>query len=212
MKYGVNIAIVIGTIKELEFSQQSNDKRFYHGRLSCERLSGTSDEIRFIIEENVLKEIGFDYEGKRVQIRGQYLSHNERIEGTEGSHLKLFVSVQNIMEVEVSTPAKNELVLEGYLCKTPIVRETPRGVKICDLMIAINRRSHGKSIASYIPCICFGDLAVYMGDQPMGSELTIRGRIQSRAYTKRTAEGTMMERIAYEIAAYRIQVENDELQ
>lgn len=207
MKHGVNVAIAIGTIKELEFFQQNNDKRFYQGYLSCERRSGTVDEILFIIEEKVLREMDedVDHKGKRVQIRGQYLSYNEHIEGAR--HLKLFVSVQNIIEVDASTPAKNELILEGNICKNPILRDTPRGVKICDLMMAVNREAHGKIIPSYVPCICFGGAAKDIGKQAVGSELTIWGRIQSRIYTKYTKKGAI-ERTAYEIAvaSYQMQV------
>ena len=52
----------------------------------------------------------------------------------------------------------NRIILQGYLCKEPIYRETPLGREITDLLLAVNR-PYGKS--DYIPCICWGRNARY---------------------------------------------------
>ena len=47
---------------------------------------------------------------------------------------------------------ENQLLLAGVLCKPPVVRRTPLGRDICDLMLAVSRR-YGR--ADYLPVIAW---------------------------------------------------------
>ena len=68
-----------------------------------------------------------------------------------------------------------------------------------DLILAVNRR-YGR--ADYLPCIAWGAIAQQTARLPVGSRLTVEGRVQSRGYTK-TVDGVGQERTAYEVSIMR---------
>ena len=101
----------------------------------------------------------------------------------------------------------NKISLDGYICKTPFYRTTPLGREICDLLVAVNR-PYGKS--DYIPCICWGRNARYVGNLNVGERCVIEGRIQSRQYVKKLYDGGSEDRIAYEVSVSKLEVRKDE--
>ncbi len=84
------------------------------------------------------------------------------------------------------------------LCKTPVLRRTPLGREICDIILAVNRR-YGR--ADYLPCIAWGAVA-QTADMRTGQRLTVEGRVQSRIYTKND-DGVLTDRTAYEVSIMR---------
>ena len=90
----------------------------------------------------------------------------------------------------------NQILLSGSLCKPPILRRTPLGRSICDLMLAVPRR-YGR--ADYLPVIAWGQLAARASGLQVGDRITLEGRVQSRTYHKVTETGTE-ERVAYEVS------------
>lgn len=82
-----------------------------------------------------------------------------------------------------------------------MVRRTPLGRDICDLMLAVNRR-YGR--ADYLPCIAWGGLARRCGALEVGDGVRIEGRLQSRAYTK-VDHGVSEVRTAYEVSVMKLE-------
>ena len=70
-------------------------------------------------------------------------------------------------------------------------------------MLAVNR-PYGKS--DYIPCICWGRNARYVSNLEAGTCLKVSGRIQSREYEKKLADGTKDVRTTYEVSVSKIEV------
>ena len=93
----------------------------------------------------------------------------------------------------------NQIQLSGVLCKQPVLRRTPLGREICDIILAVNRR-YGR--ADYLPCIAWGAVAAQTAEMHTGQRLTVEGRVQSRIYTKNEG-GTATERTAYEVSIMR---------
>lgn len=76
----------------------------------------------------------------------------------------------------------NTTILLGNLCKEPNLRFTPSGKAICDLLVAVNRKS---GAADYIPVIVWGkDAESCDRFLNKGSLVHITGRVQSRNYEK----------------------------
>ena len=100
---------------------------------------------------------------------------------------------------------RNLVRLAGALCKAPLCRSTPLGRRICDMMLAVNRRC-GRT--DYIPCIAWG--APGAADRPPwavgGRHVAFSGRMQSRLYYKRTEEGVQA-RTAYEVSVMCLEEE-----
>lgn len=198
---------VVGTvISGFEFSHEIFGESFYMVKLLVNRLSEVTDEIPLMVSERLV-DVTEDYQGKYVRAAGQFRSYNKHEENQ--NHLVLSVFVKDIEIVESLENRKlNQIMLDGYICKRPIYRMTPLGREICDLLIAVNR-SYGKS--DYIPCICWGRNARFAGSLEVGERIQILGRIQSREYQKRTSEGNVLHKTAYEVSVNKLELEKNEI-
>ena len=128
-----------------------------------------------------------------LTVSGQVRTHNIRSDGKR--HLLIFVFASAIV-CEDGEPINN-VILEGPVCREPTYRRTPLGREICDVMLAVPRAFRR---ADYLPCILWGRTALEASRCHTRDILQIRGRLQSRLYTKVTEEGTS-QRTAYEISA-----------
>ena len=164
------------------------------GTLQITRESGVSDYIP-ILFDNTLNNISLD---SFIAIKGQFRSRD--IPKADGKiKVQLYVYVKDI--VVLSEPLyKNEIELNGYVCKQPTLRNTPTGKQIADLLVACN---FSKDKSAYIPVISWGREARKSGKYIVGTEVKILGRIQSRKYTKIINEA-QEEFVAYELSANQI--------
>ena len=193
MEHTTNSITLRGTLQELPvFSHENHGKVFYRFILEVPRLSGAVDYLPVIVPEPLLQALD-PTAGSMLTVIGQIHSHNHRTEGVR--HLMIFVFAQTLL-AEEGDPL-NDVILEGPLCREPVFRRTPLGRDICDVMLAIPRVFHR---ADYLPCILWGRTAQEVSRRQTGDLVRIRGRLQSRVYTKVTDEGPQ-ERTAYEISA-----------
>ena len=130
-------------------------------------------------------------------MQGQLRSFNNK----SGQGSRLVISAFTRLLVETAGEDVNIIELKGAICKPPVLRRTPLGRCICDMMLAVNRR-YGR--ADYLPCIAWGQVAMVTGQLPVGSTLALEGRVQSRVYTK-VLDGVPQERTAYEVSIMRLQ-------
>ena len=167
---------------------------FYKFTLAVERLSGLADKLTVIVSQTQLAAVPLAV-GDTVTVRGQLRSFNNK----SGQGSRLVISVfAHVLEPGGETPF-NLIQLSGILCKPPVLRRTPLGRDICDIILAVNRR-YGR--ADYLPCIAWGAVAQQAAAMTTGDRLTIEGRVQSRTYTK-TEGGVSTERTAYEVSIMR---------
>ena len=196
-----NFAKVVGRIVgEVKNSHMVEGERFFEFTLEVKRLSETYDYLPVTISERLLegKEI---LTGDRIGVMGEFRSYNKQ--ENEKSKLILHVFAKDVLlgqEVE-SIEDCNEVFLIGYLCKEPIYRVTPFNREICDALVAVNRKNFK---SDYIPCIFWGRNARFMEKQGVGKKISLEGRIQSRIYTKRYANGLEEEKTAYEISVGKL--------
>lgn len=178
------------------FSHNSRNEEFYTFPLEIVRLSGNADVINIIADKRLLEsaEIG---DGDFVEVSGEVRSYNNK----SGEGRKLVISVLAKHLAVTDGEDENSVVLHGTLCKEPVLRRTPMGRMICDMMLAVNRK-YGKS--DYIPCIAWGQTAAEVSELSVGDRIRIEGRLQSRKYIK-TENGETYERTAYEVSAINIE-------
>ncbi|MBR1988708.1 MAG: single-stranded DNA-binding protein [Clostridia bacterium] len=192
---------------EPEFSHILNGEEFFQFNLKTKRLSEVEDIIPISISSK-LKDAYNIKIGDKIAIKGQFRSYNKMEEGK--SRLLLRVFCKNIMNFDLEQNS-NQIELNGYICKKPIYRITPFSREICDVLLAVNR-NFGKS--DYIPCIAWGRNAQLVNSLPVGSKISLIGRIQSREYTKKI-ENTdeSVKKVAYEVSASNVCVlENEKTQ
>lgn len=183
-----------------EFSHENHGVRFLRFLLEVPRLSGQSDLLPVLIPE---VQGGSVATGAQLHIRGQFRSFNNK--SGQGSRLVLAVYAQSA--APGTGEPENRIVLSGALCKPPVLRRTPLGRSICDLMLAVTRR-YGRS--DYLPVIAWGQLAMLLNSRAVGDRVGLEGRVQSRVYTKMTERGPE-ERTAYEVSVMHLLDEADVL-
>lgn len=181
---------------EPAFSLENHGQRFYRFPLSVRRLSGQADVLQVIATGEQLSHL-LPLTGRRLEIQGQLRSFNNK----SGQGSRLVISAFTRLLVETAGEDVNIIELKGAICKPPVLRRTPLGRCICDMMLAVNRR-YGR--ADYLPCIAWGQVAMVTGQLPVGSTLALEGRVQSRVYTK-VVDGVPQERTAYEVSIMRLQ-------
>ena len=190
-----NEVLLEGTALEAPvLSHENHGTRFYRFPLEVPRLSGTPDTLPVLLPEPLLDIVQTE---APLRVQGQLRSFNNR--SGVGNRLVLTVYAQEI------TPGTgepcNRILLSGALCKPPIFRRTPLGRSICDLMLAVSRR-YGR--ADYLPVIAWGQLAVRAARLQVGDPLSLEGRVQSRAYRKVLEDGSIQDRVAYEVSAMHL--------
>lgn len=208
-----NHLVLVGKVtSDKRFSHEIYGEKFYIFDLAVPRLSGNADIIPITVSERLLTVNDLKIDSKIV-VEGQFRSYNSY--ENERNKLVLTVFAKDIKfsedqetEIEVSKDVvSNEVILNGYICKKPIYRQTPFGREISDLLLAVNR-AYNKS--DYIPCIAWGRNARFCENIPVGTEVRIVGRVQSRTYEKKYEDGTVETKVAYEVSVSSLEVVNQE--
>ena len=189
-----NHIIMVGKVtSDKRFSHEIYGEKFYIFDLSVPRLSGNSDIIPITISERLMVNGELPI-GTKITVEGQFRSYNSYGEGNQESEVearKDFIS--------------NEVTLIGYICKKPVYRQTPFGREIADILLAVNR-AYSKS--DYIPCIAWGRTARFCENMEVGTEVKLVGRVQSRQYEKKHEDGTVENKVAYEVSVGSLEVVN----
>lgn len=200
-----NQVTVVGEIaSDFQFSHEVFGEGFYFSELAVKRTSGFTDYIPIVVSERLM-DAKEKWIGQYVKIEGQFRSFNLHQEGKNKLVLQVFAREVEVLDVLCP---ESEIFLNGYICKEPVYRKTPRGREIADVLVAVNR-SYGKS--DYIPCILWGRNARFASTLEVGDHVKVWGRIQSRDYVKKypdAKEGELLEevRTAYEVSVSKIEV------
>lgn len=175
----MNKVELIGKVLEVKKSHEYEGHIFYNVEVEVKRRSEVSDFIDVIVSSNRINKI-IDKD-MTIQIAGKIRTKNIEV-STNKTKLAVYVYAYEINEVDESTEHINNVDLEGFLCRAPLNRTTPRNKHITELLIAVNRRC-GQS--SYIPTISWGiKNAMYSKTLDVGNKLSINGRLQTRHYDK----------------------------
>ncbi len=212
-----NYLTLVGKVTgEKKFSHEIYGERFYVFNLEIARLSGNADIIPITVSERLATDEMLA-QGKSLLVKGQFRSYNSY--DNEKNRLILTVFAKDVVELEENNEEEenemtkkdmitNEVVLVGYICKKPIYRQTPFGREIADILLAVNR-AYNKS--DYIPTIAWGRNARFCQNLEVGTKVKVVGRVQSRMYEKKYEDGTVENRVAYEVSIGSLEVveEND---
>lgn len=196
MELNYNRVELCGTVLEAPvLSHVNHGCAFCRFPLSVLRLSGQPDKLQVIAPQPLLDALPVS-PGDTVTVTGQLRSFNNK--SGQGSRLVISVFAQTL--TAGGAGPLNRIQLSGILCKQPVLRRTPLGREICDMILAVNRR-YGRS--DYLPCIAWGSLAYQCGQMEVGEKLGLEGRLQSRVYTKNLGD-RCEERTAYEVSVMNL--------
>jgi len=197
METSKNQAVLLGVAGEApRLSHSNHGVDYYTFPLAVERLSGAVDTLNIVLPRPLLDRCPVEA-GGCYRLTGEVRSFNNH--SGEGARLVITFLARTVEAGEGEH--ENSLHLSGVLCKAPVLRRTPLGREICDMLLAVNRR-YGRS--DYLPCIAWGSLARQCGELTVGSQVALRGRLQSRTYRK--VEGEVeSQRTAYEISVMELE-------
>lgn len=197
----MNQTIISGVItNDVTYGHSVMGEAFYEFILASKRKSETSDYIKIVISERIIKP-ELLIAGTTIRIEGEFHSMNY-VDETGKRRLDLFVFAKDASIIDNDTEHENNIELEGFICREPSYRFTPKNRQITDLLLAVNR-NYSKS--DYVPVITWGRCAKYIKDYPVGTKVKLKGRLQSRIYHKQV-DDTIQEYTAYEVSAMAINV------
>ena len=191
----MNKIILAGKVyTEPKFSHEFKGRELYKFYLETIRTSGTPDILPVMVDKSILGEIKKDDYVKLVgEIRTRNTQNEDGVKLEIKVHAKEFVPYENEDE--------NDATLEGYICKNSYVRTTPLGRKISDAIVASHRIPNQRvPKTDYIPCIFWNHAAGEAEVLPLGTFVSVRGRLQSRNYKKKLPDGTVENRVSYEFS------------
>lgn len=197
-----------------QVSVDRKGKAYYKFNAAVQRDSGIIDILPIIVEEdteayNALADIDENGEivGAQLLISGEVRTRN--------LNEKLDVSVRafTIKEDNDYKGVTNQVVITGHVCKEVPIRETPRGILIADITLAVNRED-GSHISDYIPSIMWNGTATRAKEKlHVGDCIEAVGRLQSREYIKELGDGEKEPRTCYELSvnSYELREKNEVL-
>lgn len=184
--------------EEYELSHETHGEKFYKSTIRCHRESGAIDSIPVLISEKLnIQFVSQCY----VEIKGELRSYNKVVDDKMKLIITLFA--KEIKELRVED-YKNEITLNCFIVKKPVLRTTPLGRTICDILVAVNRKINK---SDYIPCVVWGKNAEEVCEFEVGTNVIIEGRIQSREYNKNGETKT-----AYEVSVNKMFKKPEEIE
>lgn len=200
-----NKAYIEGKIgSELTFSHEMYGEGFYNLMVEVPRLSDATDLLPITVSERLIDGVDMSI-GRDIIVEGQIRSYNKYNDG--GNRLILTIFARDMKFSEEKSKNPNQIYLDGFICKKPVYRTTPFGREITDMLIAVNR-PYNKS--DYIPAIAWGRNARFSEKLNIGDHIKIWGRVQSREYQKKTGDGEVLSKIAYEVSISKMEKAEEE--
>jgi len=177
------------------FSHECCGISFYLFQVSVLRKSGVADILPVLCEESKLPPVV--EAGMPAKIIGQLRAYSRHT--LTGSRLHVLAFARQLTLEEA--PDDNSVCLTGRIVKPPVYRSTPLGREIADLLLAVQR---GFNKSDFLPVICWGRNARMSQYWLPGDCVSVEGRLQSRVYLKRLADGEERSMMAYEVSATTI--------
>lgn len=184
-------------IEEPHYTHKCNGETFFEFTMKVLRNSGTADYIVCTVSEILVNELK---ENRYVEVTGEIRSRN-----TKKGGLSVFVMVNSARErgsCDVNTTKIN-----CFLCTKVIQKETFSGRELSTFLVASHRNNNEQS--DYIPCVAWGRDATRMANMPLGTEITLYGRLQSRKYVKALEGEELLTREVREVSVRRIDEKED---
>lgn len=187
-KLDTNEITIVGQVETLDGIFENHGKKFQKILVRVVRLSGQDDYIPvvYLAERITLNLLD------RIKITGSVRTRNNTSNGKSKLELYVYADWLDLTDEEDT----NDFNITGYICKPVQYRETPKGVKISDIMLAYNGTFNH---SYYMPALTFNKVALAARDLKVGDKISINGRFQSRDYTK-VIDNVSYQRTAYELA------------
>lgn len=183
----IRISGVYGTRMGFKFHGQ----KYYETTLETKRTSGNVDEIKVLFSEVLAKKMeGHD----RVLVSGEI---QRRTVNRPNQKYESYV-LANDVEPYDGEEDVNECTLTGYVIGATHFRELKKSVgTVCNFPIAVVRK--GEMRNDIVNIVTWNKGADRAANLKPSQEVTIKGRIESRRYTKDDKDFTVLEIASYNL-------------
>lgn len=156
------------------FSYYWGEEKKFLCYITTKRRNGIEDIIPLVVSKNMKNKLSNIK--KKVEFYGRICTKSVLQEDGK-RHLKVFVMVEKICQADDDACDRNSIYIQNaYVCKKQIMDRK------VDIIIATNYKLNP---SAYIPVVARNDNAVKISHIPIGSEIKITARFQSREYVKR---------------------------
>lgn len=192
--YTNDVTFIGEVVKPLKYSHSYKNIDFYKFYISVQRYSGVKDIIPVVVELSTLSKNNIQIEkGTKLHVKGMLVSYGDN----KTRKISVYVFAKEIALVKRNNLKNNEVVLSGKVVRKNPLWVSPKGKRILNIVIAIERSRHG---TSYIPCILWELSDANIKKINVGSKVFVTGRLQSREYEKETDSGKVTNNITYEVS------------
>lgn len=197
-KNSFNTARFLGKLeKPFKFVGKSEEERLYFSVLIVKRKSNSYDRIPIIVKEEFLPRTNSNDEGMdKVYINGEIIANT-----INGKHMMFVYVNEPIILVPNASNDINNVRINGRVCSKPRLQALSYGRFICDFMMCAFSE---KKSRIYIPIICWDQIAGRISNCEVGNKLTFSARFQSRRFTKKEQDGSVIEKEAYELSIVKL--------
>lgn len=197
----LNELTLTGVVLSMQSTDWYKSEPFYQVQIEIIRKDSFRDIVPIVVSEQVIKTKGINL-GDLVTMVGSMRTLNEEVCGK--SKLAVYGLISDIEKIDQETLSaignKNQVVVEGYICKSPNYRITPKGKIITDLKVACNRDNRE---SDYFPCITWDMEAEVAKTLKVGDKIGFRGRFQSRVIHPVGSDKTKVH-MTYEISIVKL--------
>lgn len=182
-----DITLVGEVVSSPEVASTYSGTTLYSVYFSTQRSSSITDTLQIIVKSDMVNRLT---PGVQRLICGEIRTTNQYDVTKHKNKLVVYVFVKDVVDVEECEYNVNVAIIDGYLCKEPVIRTTNSGKTVCDILLAVNGR-YGKSY--YLPAVAFNDNAKYLAHKQVGDRVVVSGRLQSREYEQNNKKYTVFE-------------------
>lgn len=184
----MNKIFLVGRISsEIVLNHFIGDNDYYSFQVKTKRLSLVDDTLTVIIYGKTIRKLKL-MKDDFINIDGEIRTCNQN------GHVKVYVYPYFIEKTLL--PYKDEVTITGRICKDPINRLTPFGTEITDLILEVGDKSEH---LNFIPTVVWNSNARKCNNYNKGDYVFVKGRLQSREYTKEDEVKTAIELSVSEI-------------
>ena len=153
-----------------------------------------------------------------IEIVGNVRSHSEKVTdkfGNERNKVDIYVfsHLDDVNESDkefVEEGNTDYFEITGRICKIDGIREFENGKHNTHFVLVNNIVSEYSRLNSYLPCVCWGNLARFATGLNVNDQILVKGELHSREYVKKFSDGTEEIRVAHELLVSNIEVLPDD--
>lgn len=187
-----------GMIRNIEYSHNVEDIEYQKAELIVPRTDGEDDVLNL-----KFKRYSNQYtEGQIVSLLGNIRSYSQKLaDGKNKVELYVFTYFDIPETDENDLELINHFEIDGKVCKIDKLRKNKDGKESFHFILANNIfvEDRNTRIDTYLPCVCFGELARKLSKElKVSDSIMLKGQLHSRTYKKYYENGEMEIKTAHE--------------